>query len=153
MSAPENNKTSTLIRVGLLAGTMDITSAFIINYNTSPFIIFRFIASGAFGKAAFSGGSAMVWWGVLFHYTIAMAFSAILFLLYPRIQKIIRNKYLIALGYGILVWLIMNLVVLPLSQVPKSPFRVYGVITGVLALVVCIGLPVSLAAERYYRES
>jgi hypothetical protein len=150
---PYQKKTSTLFLSCFIAATLDICSAFLINYHTSPLIIFRFIASGVFGKAAFSGGNGMVWWGVLFHYTIAITFSAILFILYPRIKKIIRNPYLIALSYGILVWLLMNLAVLPLSQVPKFPFSAYGVSTGLLALIICIGLPVSLAADRYYRQS
>lgn len=152
MPMAASNKAITIIWVSLLAGTCDITSAFIINYHTSPLVIFRYIASAVFGKAAFTGGSQMIWWGVLFHYVIAIAFSVCLFMLYPHIKKLLPNKYMIALIYGIVIWLFMNFLVLPLTNVPKQHFKTYGVITGILALIICIGLVVSLAADNYYKK-
>ena len=57
----------------------------------------------------------------------------------------------VGLVYGIIVWLIMNLVVLPLSNAGISrPFKVKGVVTGVLILMFFIGLPISIFAHRYY---
>src|ERR1700712_4293854 len=59
--ATGNNKkqTSTFITilwVGFLAGVFDADGALIWGYKTSPVVIFQYIASGVFGKAAFTGG-------------------------------------------------------------------------------------------------
>jgi protein-S-isoprenylcysteine O-methyltransferase Ste14 len=51
----------------------------------------------------------------------------------------------------VFVWAMMNLVVLPLSNVqrPKT-FDPSQAIIAALILVVCIGLPVSLLARRHF---
>jgi uncharacterized membrane protein YagU involved in acid resistance len=152
MTKSTSNKTVTLIWLSLLTGTLDISSAFLINYQTSPLLIFRFIASGVFGKAAFSGTTEMIWWGILFHYAIATAFTVCLFIVYPAIKKLVHNKYMIALICGLSIWLFMNFFILPIANEPKHPFRAYEVVTGIIALIICIGLPVSLVADRYYKN-
>ena len=80
------DKTKTLIRIlwiGLLTGTLDGLAALILNYKISAATIFKFIASGMFGKAAFKGGAEMVVAGVVFHYLIALLFTGAFYLLYP----------------------------------------------------------------------
>jgi hypothetical protein len=46
----------------------------------------------------------------------------------------------------------MNLVVLPLSNAAALPFKTKGIIIGILILMFCIGLPISLFAHRYYSK-
>ena len=55
--------------------------------------------------------------------------------------------------YGAIIYLIMNFLVLPLSGVPhpKSTITLANRINGVLALLFCIGLPVSLLISRKRR--
>jgi hypothetical protein len=47
----------------------------------------------------------------------------------------------------------MNFVVLPASSVPhpKSTATIAAIVNGVLALLLCIGLPVSVLNSRYLR--
>jgi hypothetical protein len=47
----------------------------------------------------------------------------------------------------------MNFVVLPASGVPdpKSTTTIAAIVNGVLALMLCIGLPVSVLTSRYLR--
>ena len=44
----------------------------------------------------------------------------------------------------------MNLVVVPLSNAPKTPFNVLNAIQAMGILIVCIGLPISILANKYY---
>ncbi|HXB93468.1 MAG TPA: hypothetical protein VNU72_14315, partial [Puia sp.] len=77
-----------LLLAALIAGTLDASAAIISYYlhgGHQPARIFRFIASGVFGKQATSGGTDMVVYGVLFHYFIAFCFTAVFFILYPRL--------------------------------------------------------------------
>jgi hypothetical protein len=142
-----------IIWVGLLTGTLDALAALILNYKTSAAIIFRFIASGLFGKAAFTGGSEMIISGVVFHFLIAYLFTTAYYLIYPFFKSTLKNKYVIALVYGIFAWLIMNLLVVPVSKIGMHPIKPMNIVTGVLALIICIGLPIALLADRYYSKT
>ena len=72
-----------ILLAGLLAGTLDILAAIIILAKGNAIGTFKFIASGAFGEAAFSGGTDMVAYGVIFHYLFATGFATGYFLAYP----------------------------------------------------------------------
>ena len=70
----QNGKLATTVLItGLIAGTLDILAAIFLLAGGEATRVFRFIASGAFGKAAFEGGGEMVAWGSFFHYLIAFS--------------------------------------------------------------------------------
>jgi len=145
----------TIVATGLLAGTLDGIAA-ILNYTINggrlPSRIFQYIASGAVGTQAFTGGTGMVILGIILHYTIAFAFTLFFFLIYPRINILSKNKIITAIVYGIFVWLIMNLIVVPMSHVPPSPFNIKQALIGAVILMLAIGLPVSFVIGRYYQQ-
>jgi hypothetical protein len=141
-----------IILIGLLTGTLDAIAALAWNYKANAGIIFEFIASGVFGKAAYTGGSTMVLWGILFHYIIAYAFTIAFYLTYPFFYKIFRNKYLIGFEYGIICWFVMNIIVIPISKIGLKPFHVVPTIIGMMILIICIGLPVAIFADRRRKE-
>lgn len=153
----KSNAVLTILWLGFLTGTLDGMAAIIWSFITSPKagvdIIFKFIASGVYGNAAFSGGNEMIVAGIFFHYLIAFLFTTAFYLLYPFFDKLIRNKYLIAVFYGIVVWVVMNLGVVPLSKIGFHHIKVHVAITGLLILIICIGLPVALIADKKYWES
>lgn len=141
-----------MLYTGLLAGTLDIlaafTHAFVAN-ETTPIRVLQFIASKAVGPDAFSGGLPMALLGLFFHFIIAFSWTALFFLLYPRIKLLSKNKIIVGLGYGVVVWLMMNLVVLPIVNGAFQPFQLQSVI-GIVILMACIGLPISWRADKYY---
>ncbi len=142
-----------ILWTAFLAGTLDILSAIIntyLQFNISPGRVFRFIASGVFGDEAYSGGAEMIAAGVLFHYSIALIWTAIFFFIFMKVKLPSGYKYIFGLLYGILVWLVMNLIVIPLSNTPQHPLTFRGVLLGVLFLMFFIGLPVSLSYHKYY---
>lgn len=143
----------TVFLTGLLAGTLDITAAiihFLIRGGHDPVQIFIYIASGVFGQAAYSGNAAMPVLGLIFHYVIAFIWTILFFITYPRVSLLRKNKYISAIIYGAFIWLVMNLIVVPLSSVRQFPFRIDQALTGVAILIVAIGFPVSLIASRYF---
>lgn len=141
---------SAMLTAGLLAGTLDIVTAMIV-YNVGPAQIFPFIASGAFGKEAFSGSSMMIAWGIIFHYFIAFTWTIVFFVAYPKLSLLRKNAVITGLLYGIVIWLVMNLVVLRLSQLTQSPFDLEAAAIGAAILMVMVGLPIAVLAQRYYR--
>jgi len=139
----------------LLTGTLDIASAIVKYYlekGKDPAPIFKFIASGVFGKEALSGGTLMIVWGIVFHFMIAFIFTLTLFLIYPRAAAWLKNKFIVGILYGIVIWTIMDRVVLPLSNIPKTSFDPAKAGIAVLILICMIGLPVALIADHYYRK-
>ena len=92
----------------------------------------------------------MLWWGLAFHYFIATSWTALFFLMHQRCEFLSKNRVWNGIGYGFAIWLVMNLVVLPLSNVPalrRDPARV---VEGVVILIVMVGLPVSFISSKYY---
>lgn len=143
----------TILTAWLVAGTLDITAASLyypLIYRFKLILLYQNIASGVFGAKAFSGGPGMAALGLLFHYFIALSWTVFFFIIYPKIKIMRKNRYLTAVGYGIFVWLVMNLAVVPLSRVQRGPFTVRHIIVSAAFLMICIGLPLSLTIGKYY---
>lgn len=143
----------TIAWVGLLAGSLDILSACLHAYivrGTTPEIVLRFIASAAVGKPAFTGGWEMPMLGLLFHYIIAYSFTVLFFLLYPHLKIMWKSMVLTAIVYGIFIFVVMNLLVLPLTKIPRATiqFDKAAIATGIL--IIAIGLPLSFFASKFY---
>jgi uncharacterized membrane protein YagU involved in acid resistance len=154
MPGIKKNKPLILIGLCLLTGTLDAIAALLIGHNVSPAVIFQYIASGWYGKEAFTGGAAMAGWGIIFHYTIAATFTIALFHLYPAFRRALKNKYLTGTVFGLLIWLHMNLIVLPFTNIPKRATHISAasLVEGILALIICVGLPIALTAHWYYYQ-
>ncbi len=149
---------SVILRVGLIAGTLDITENLIFNAfrHITPVMVFHFIASGLLGaKAAVELGWISFALGVAIHYFIAISWTAVFYLASRKIQVLTRRPVVSGLLYGGLVYIIMNFVVLPVTRIPHSrpAATVASRVSGVLALLFCIGLTVSLLIARADRRS
>ncbi|HEU4472206.1 MAG TPA: hypothetical protein VFR58_14035 [Flavisolibacter sp.] len=153
----EQTRKSVLITwlwAGLLVGTLDLAAAllqFMWRSGRDPFIVLRFIASGVFGPAAFAGPSSMIWYGLLFHFLFAFGFTLAFLLIYPRLGILRRRPFVTGFIYGIFVWLVMNLVVLPFAGIKiKGQFDLSEILTGILILTLAIGLPLAFIAKWLY---
>ena len=145
----------TILQAWLLVGTLDILAACIsytLKTGKNPVAVLRFVASGLVGQDAFTG-SMMPVWGLLFHYLIAFGFTVAFFWLYPRLRLYTINKYLLGILYGAVVWAVMNLMVVPLSNTPKSPFTLSSVLISMSILMAVIGLPLSIIAARQQKAT
>jgi hypothetical protein len=148
--------TKTILLTTLLAGTLDILSAYTTVYIRTGEIskkMFQYIAGGALGlETSMKGGWGVIALGVFFHYFIAFSFTLFFFLIYQRARLYRFNKYITGLIYGLFAWVIMNLVVLQLSALPAPVYKLQGIIVGASVLMVMIGLPISLSASNYYKK-
>jgi len=143
------------LRAGLIVGTLDILAAFIqyyINTQKNPLMVLKFIASGAFGKEAFSAGDIMLVWGALFHFFIATCFSIFFFWLAAKIPSILKFKLLTGILYGIFIWCFMQFVVVRLSQIQQGPIKLSKALIAASILIVCIGIPLTFLAEKAKRS-
>ena len=138
----------------LVAGTLDGAAASLQSLiaGGNPVRVFQYIASGVFGQEAFSGGILMALAGGVFHYFIAFCWTILFFLLYPKIRLLSKNIHLTAAAYGVVIWIVMNFVVLPLSGVTQGAFNLQRAAIGAAILVVCVGWPVALMAKGHYSK-
>lgn len=135
---------------GLLTGTLDAVAAILSAHKMPAAAVFKFIASGVFGKAAFAGGFEMVVAGIFFHYLIAFSITAVLFVMYPTFISFLKNKYVVAVVFALIAWIITHLVIVPLSRIGWSQMEIGGIAIGLGILIITIGLPIALIADRYF---
>lgn len=150
-----NSKAGTVFLSGLIAGTLDITAAIVVYalvlQKTTPIKILQSIASGIFKKDAYTGGSQMAWYGLGLHYIIAMIFAWFYFIIYPYLPFLKKNVLLSGFSYGIFVWIVMNLIVLPIVfPVLPAKHLDFPLLLSIVILILCIGLPIALITRKYY---
>ena len=140
-----------ILVTGFIVGTLDALGAIIV-YKANPFTMFQFIASGALGReAAFSGGNPTMIAGVLFHYLIAFSWTALFFALYRKFPFVSRHRLISGIVFGVLIWLVMNLVVLRLSKIPQGPLSLSQALVGAAILVFAVGIPLGLLTDYFFR--
>ena len=137
---------------GAVAGTLDIAAAVALSMSRggTPAGVLRYIASGLLGPAAFQGGAASAALGLVLHFVIATGAAAVYALAARRVAFLTRHPVPAGLAYGVVVYFVMNLLVVPLSRVAPRPFTPSAVMIGIH--MICVGLPIALAVSRCFRR-
>jgi hypothetical protein len=138
-----------ILKAGLIVGSLDIIAALLQYYiktGKNPGNVLKFIASGVFGKEAFSGGTTMVTIGLLLHFVIAFIFTFFFFWIIYKIPAFSKQKILTGILYGLFIWSVMNFIVVPLSNTPPLTFKLTNALLAMGILIVCIGIPLSFMA-------
>ncbi len=102
---------------GLIAGTLDVGSASLINL-VSPVLVLRYIASGLLGTRAFAGGAAAACLGLLLQWLMSILIAAIYGFVSSRRPWLRTHWRRGGLFAGIIIFLVMNFLVMPLSAAP-----------------------------------
>lgn len=165
---------------GLAAGVLDIVYAFIIygplSYGISPEQVLHSVAAGWIGRdAARAGGLETAAVGLASHMLIATLMAAVYVLLATRISALTKQALLWGFVYGLLLYVAMNYVVVPLSAAGGNgafassisdasarlgesfsevqggggetyPWMIWGTIATHTLLV---GVPIALIAKRF----
>ena len=115
-----------------------------------PLITFyQFIASGALGESAFAGSIATALLGVLFHYLISIVIAGVFILSADRIPLLRRYVIPGSLLYGFGVFIVMNMIVMPLSATPPIPVpTTVQLIVGILDHLLIFGLLLAILVRR-----
>lgn len=139
---------------GLVAGALDITYACVfwgVKRGLRPGRIFQSVAAGLLGRASFSGGAKTAALGLALHFFIAISMAFTFYLVATRWPLLWQRPVLAGLAYGVLLYLIMNYVVLPLSAAGRPSRDALWVVLSVLVHMVLIGLPMALFTRRALR--
>lgn len=134
-----------IVAGGSVAGALDLTSAFI----TFGWNVPCAIAGGLLGPSALHGGPSIWLLGVLLQFFIAYSAAAVYCLSSLKLTFLKEHFIVCGLFYGIAVFLVMNLIVLPLCALHAAgPYQVRALIQGLLVHMFIIGLPISFSASR-----
>jgi hypothetical protein len=119
-----------------------------------PLRVWQGVASGLLGERAFGQGWAAGGFGLLLHLVIAFSAATVFVEACTQIPLLARAYWISGVVYGVLVFVVMNLVVVPLSARPKRPASSLIIIVQFIVHVVFVGLPIAMAANRFiFRES
>lgn len=141
---------------GLIVAVADIIFATTVwfTWSVSGLItVFQAIAVGVLGKASYDGGVATAALGAGLQLFMATMFVAAYTLVGRRVPALLHKPFVYGPLYGVLLYVIMNFVVMPLSRVGTMPSleRVDRVVVVVVAHMV-FGVVCALFARRALRR-
>ena len=128
---------------------MDIISAFILALwrGSTATGLLQFIASGLLGRDAFQGGTATALLGLALHFLIAFTVVIAFYAASRNVGFVRQHAVSSGMIYGLAVYAVMNLVVLPLSAA-RPRHSMIGDLIQIGIHMFVIGLPTSLLLRR-----
>jgi len=111
--------------------------------------VFQSVAAGVLGlERSVAGGEPTAWLGVGLHYAIAMSFVVAYTLAAQRIGTLVRRPLAFGGLYGLVLYAVMNLVVIPLSAIGHLPkFDNLPWVSSSIAMHVVFGMICAFAAR------
>lgn len=134
----------------LVVGVLDIGEVMIfagIRNGVTPTRILQSVATGVLGRDSYQGGWQTALLGLALHFFIASVVVAVYFLASRRIAVLRESPVIMGAIYGVLVYLFMNFVVLPLSATGGPRFTLVGVLNQLFCHIVLIGITTALFAK------
>lgn len=138
-----------IVMATLVAGTLDILSACIYTLiaGRAPITMLKGLASAILGNGAVQGGIGVALVGLLLHFAI-MAVMVAVFVIAANRLPVLKTRWLLAgIAYGIGLWAVMNLIVLPL-RFGWHPFTPLGLAEQFFSHIVLVGIPIAWFAKR-----
>ena len=153
---PSRGKSRTISAIaiaGLIAGILDITSAFVIAElkGIGSIRMLQGIASGLLGSQSFEGGLATAGLGLAIHFLIAFAAATVFYMGSRRISFLTQHAVASGLLYGIAIYVFMYWLVVPLAFA-QARHSISRDVTAVIVHMLLIGLPIALVVRHFSQE-
>lgn len=143
-------RTSLLLPIlvgGAAAGTLDQIVAFVSGGLNAP----RIVAAGLLGPQVIHSSHPVFWiLGLILHFFIAFSAATVYCLASWKLDFLKKHFVVCGLFFGIAVFLVMYLVVMPLCAFHyKGPYTLVTLLQAVVAHMILIGLPIGAARARF----
>jgi uncharacterized membrane protein YagU involved in acid resistance len=158
-SRPPPRAFDTILYGGLVVGILDMLFAFTfygLILGAPPLRIFQSVAAGLLGRAAaYEGGVKTFVLGLLLHFVVATCIATVYFLASRALPVLIRHPIVSGLIYGMIAYLGMNYLVVPLSAIRRSPgpIKLPIFLTEIIGHAFLVGLPLALLARRSAKKN
>jgi hypothetical protein len=138
---------------GLIAGILDITSAFVIAglKGMGSIRMLQGIASGLLGARSFEGGMATAGLGLAIHFLIAFTAASVFYVASRKLTFLTQRPVISGLLYGVAVYLFMYWIVVPFAFV-NARHSVSRDVTAVIVHMLLIGLPIALVVRSFSQQ-
>ena len=135
-----------------VAGTLDILFAAILSltFGAGPATMLRRVVSGPFPGATDWGATGSLL-GLLTHFTLMAIMAAVFVLAAQRRPALTASPVKWGIVYGLVTYVVMNLIVLPLRFGTPLPPKPMSIATQLFAHIVLVGIPIALIAARRLR--
>jgi hypothetical protein len=135
-----------------VSGSLDILWAMILTLWFGRHVpdMLRFVASGPFPQATEWGAPGAVL-GLLVHFTLMGIMAAIFVLAAQRFPDIVRSPLKWGILYGLVTYVAMNWVVVPIRFHAPLPPKAVSIATQLFAHIVLVGIPFALITARTLR--
>jgi hypothetical protein len=142
-----------IIAATLVCGTLDILLAVLLTLmrGKGPDAMLRFVASGPFPEAT-DWGTAGSLLGLAVHYCLMGIMVAVFVLSARSIPTLLDQPLLWGLVYGLITYVALNLVVVPLRFPAAWPPKAMSIATQLFAHVVLVGWPLAYISRFYLRR-
>lgn len=121
--------------------------------NMGPAQFMQWIASAINGPSAFAAGTSTIIEGFIIHVIVTIIMAVVYYYAYKKSSFIRRNTLLSGIIYGLGIWLVMNLLVFPLSNVPASPFVLFNGIVSIIWHIVLVGVPFAIITNTHLKKN
>jgi len=134
----------------LIAGTLDILYAAMLTLinGREPAGMLRFVASGPFPGATEWGAAGSVL-GLIVHFALMAIMATVFMIAVSQRPSLVANPWMAALIYGLITYVIMNWLVVPIRFDAPLPPKPLSIATQLFAHVVLVGVPFALIARKY----
>ena len=128
-----------------ICGTLDILFAIILTVLFGREIgnMLRYVASGPFPPATDMGAGGAIL-GLIVHFTLMAIMVAAFVIAVSRRPSLNRNPILAGLIYGLITYVVMNWIVVPLRFDTPLPPKALSIATQLFAHIVLVGIPTAL---------
>jgi hypothetical protein len=139
---------------GSIAAALDILFAITwaaVNGRTPGWLL-QTVATGLLGESAYAGGVPAAILGLASHFALSYGWAALFVAAASRLRWLVAKPALAGPAFGVLVFFVMRLVVLPLSAFPYPvSFSQPGATLDLLSHMFFFGLPIAFAAAKAAR--
>ena len=134
----------------LLCGTLDAIypTTLTLLRGKDPAAMWRGVASGPFPGASEWGTPGIVA-GLAVHFTLMGLMVAAYMAIARSRPALLERPWLAGIGYGLITYVVMNLVVLPLRFGAPLPPPMLSIATQLGAHILLVGLPIAFIARKY----
>ena len=135
-----------------ISGSLDILFAMILTVAFGRQIpgMLRYVGSGPFPQATDMGTTGAVL-GLVVHFALMAIMAAVLMAYLRHNPAQLANPIIVGIVYGLITYVIMNLVVVPLRFHAPLPPKTLSIATQLFAHICLVGIPMALIAKRFLR--
>jgi hypothetical protein len=145
---------TTILLAWVVAGTLDISYAIItwgpVFGKITAAQLLQGIAGTLMGKDAFTGGTYTALVGLAMHYGISLAWVTFYFFIFPYIPLLARNTIFSGILYGVFVWTMMSLLIVPLVTGHAWTFNTVPFLKSIAPMILLFGPAIAFIIAKHY---